>query len=228
MKIIISPAKTLSLSKPVIKDIEINSNAMIIINELKKKSTDEIKKILKISDKLLEENIAYIKNFNEKNFYKAIEMYSGTVYKALDYKTLTESAKDYLQENLIILSALYGLIKPLDFIKPYRLDFSSNLKIDGMSLKDYWKNLYNSGIKKGDTVINLASNEFSDLFDKSLFDWYDFDFFEFDGKNKKTHSTIAKKNRGILLREMALNKVKSIEDIKKLKDCGIKFEPKIR
>ncbi len=223
MKIILSPAKSLNLKNPVDKDWNINEHTKKIADVLREKSGEELKQILKISDKLVDENLAYINNFDKKTSYHAVEMYYGMAYKVLDISSLNESALAYVQEHLFILSAFYGILKPYEFIKPYRLDFNSKLKMEGQSLKNYWKDYYNSYIQEGETVFNLASNEFSDLFDKSKFNWIDFDFFELKDGIKKRHSTIAKKGRGRLLRELAEQNIQSLEDVKKLAGYGKYF-----
>ncbi len=224
MKIILSPAKSLNLSNPIQKDWQINEKTQEIAEELEKKTFSELKTMLKVSDVIAEENMVYIQNFHKKESYKAVELYDGLAYKSLNVREMNAEALAYLQEHLLILSAFYGVLRADNLIKPYRLDFNTRLKIDGKSLKTYWKSYYNSYIEEGETVLNLASKEFSDLFDKTRYDWVDFDFFELEGASKKRHSTIAKKGRGKLLRELAYHQVKRVEEIEKLKldFCSIK------
>ncbi len=224
MKIILSPAKTFNLQNPVGIDWSINEKTFKIARELRLKTANELKKELKLSDKLLAENLDYIKNFDSDISYKAIEMYNGMAYKEIKNSKFSVDEEKYINEHLLILSAFYGVIKPNDYIKPYRLDFNTPIKINGVSLKKFWREYYNASIDKGEVVLNLASNEFSDLFDKSNFKWYDFDFFKREGSNKKYHSTISKKSRGRLLRELAKSNAKSVEDIKTLESYGNFFE----
>ncbi len=216
MKIIISPAKTLNLKNSVSTDWTLNNYTKQIVGILKLLSRSELKKALKISDSLLNTNALYIKNFDKKVTYKALDMYNGMVFKALNAASLDKQSLKYLDDNLLILSALYGVLQPSDLIKPYRLDFNSSLKVDGVPLKNYWKKYYNTRIKEGETVFNFASKEFSDLFDRGRYNWHNFDFFELDNDKVKHHSTISKKGRGRLLRDCALHKVKNINEIKKL------------
>ncbi len=224
MKIILSPAKTMNLKNPIHEDWEINENTQKIVNILKSKTCEELKKLLKISDKLVDENIEYIKNFDKNVSYKAIEMYSGMVYKTLNIESIDNDSLKYLDEHLLILSALYGILKPSSLVKPYRLDFTSNIKVDGKSIKSFWKSYCNLYITEGETVLNLASKEFSELFDKTRYNWHDFDFFEISAGSKKRHSTISKKGRGRLLRSLADSKVKTVEDISKLDGFKIYFD----
>ncbi len=214
----------MNLDNPIFEDWIINQHTTKLVNILKNKSNDILQKELKISDKILEDVMNYINNFDKKTCYKAIEMYNGIVFKELNVNTMNKKDTLYLENNLLILSAFYGILKPFDLVKPYRLDFNSKLKIDRVSLKKYWKEFYNSYINVGEDIINLASNEFADLFNKSNYNWYDFDFFEFDGENKKINSTIAKKGRGKLLRELAENNICDVKDIYKLNSYKKYFE----
>ncbi len=223
MNIIMSPAKTFNLKNQILKNWDINLMTENIVNVLKGKSELEIKNELKLSDKLLNTKWDYIKKFDEKKSYNAVEMYFGTAFKSLDINSLDEKSKDYIKNHMFILSAFYGVLRPYDLVKPYRLDFNSKLKIDNVSLKKYWKDYYNSKISKGSVVINLASNEFADLFDKTNYEWHDFEFFEIKGGKEVKNSTVAKKCRGKLLREMAINNITTSERICNLKGYGKYF-----
>ncbi len=223
MKIILSPAKTLNLKNEVHRDWTISEKTRTIVELFRSMSSKEIKQSLKVSDKLIDDIMGYIRGFDIESTYKAVEMYHGMAYKSLDVSSLGEKEREYLDEHLLILSALYGVIKPSELIKPYRLDFNSKLKLNGESLRSFWKDEYNATISKGETVLNLASLEFSNLFDREKYDWHDVEFFDLSSGIKKTHSTISKKGRGTLLRELALNDVRTIEEVKKLNGHGLYF-----
>ncbi len=203
MKIIFSPAKTFSLAKPILTNWQINPLTEILLDIVKNMSMNELSSALKLNSKMLETVAEYIEKFDVATTYQAIELYSGTAFKALDAKTLDKDSLDYLNEHLLILSAFYGVCKPYDLIKPYRLDFTSKIKVDSLTLKKFWKDYYNSFIAEGETVVNLASNEFSSLFDKEKYDWWDFDFYQMENGIKKSNSVISKKMRGSYLREIA-------------------------
>ncbi len=224
MRIILSPAKTFCLENPINEDWVIHAPTRKIVDSIKQKTPEEIRQILKVSDKLLEQIMRYIDGFDEMRSYSAISMYSGAAYKALDVNSMSVQQQEYLEQNVLILSAMYGVLKPSENIKPYRLDFHSKLKVDGCSLKKFWKGYYNFCIKEGETVLNLASNEFSNLFVKSRYDWYDFDFFELLDGEKKKNSTIAKKGRGRLLRDMAVAGITDVYEIKTLSGFGRYFD----
>ncbi len=223
MKIIFSPAKTFYLENPIDKDWDINDYTRKIVDVLETQSEQELKRVLKISDKLLAENRQYIEGFQDKKSWNALEMYRGMAYQSLDANSLDPSFRRYLEDHLLILSALYGPLKPGALVKPYRLDFHTSLRIQDQSLKDFWTPYYLRFFKSGEVIFNLASNEFSSLLDPKNYCWYDFDFFQWQGKEKKRHGTIAKKGRGRLLREMAIQGIKEVSEIKDLKGYGEYF-----
>ncbi len=255
--ILLAPAKTMKLSEPQTFAASRPSDAQCrdeqlgsaqawlaalpvptqqIIDRLSLLEEAEVQKLFKLSPAKLREVMTYIAGFGTEEVYEAIAMYEGMVFKALDVASLTPAGRVYIDEHLLILSAFYGALRASDLIKPYRLDFNTALKVDGLSLKALWKSYYEALIPAGSLVFNLASDEFSSQFDASAYDWVDFDFFELRSVKggpggdavgtfeKKRHSTIAKKGRGRLLRAMAEHHVSSREDIRALPDYGRYFE----
>lgn len=218
MKIIFSPTKEMVLNSPISTDWILTKETYKIINELKKLSDEELKKKLKINDNILKTVKSYISSFDENLTYPALFMYNGLSFRTIKPSTLSDEELKYLNQHLLILSSLYGPILPNTLIKPYRLDFLSMIKIDNKSLKSFWKPLYNLEISNGDTILNLASNEFSELFDKSNYIWIDFEFYEIKNNKLKSHSTISKKGRGWMVSYLAKNKIKEISKLKKIKD----------
>ena len=200
MKIILSPAKTIS------------------------KTCERFSLGVEFSDKTNE----IIKNVPEvlvsKDYYKAFYMYDGMCYKNIKREEFDECDLEYIKEHLIIISALYGVLKPFDLINPYRLDFLMKTKMG--NLYNFWKDDIASDILKDtDFIVNLASDEFSKTVKKYISEKQilDFEFFEkVDGKLKK-HSTISKKARGMMLNFMTKNKIENIEDIKKFDKDGYGF-----
>ena len=136
MKIIISPAKTLDFNKiefdKATKPLFIDK-AGKIINELKKITEKDIEKSLKVNKKLASLNYKRYQNWKTEdgvNSKQAIFTYNGHLFKNIVLNKLNTEDLDYLQDNLVIISTLYGLLKPFDLIMPYRLDFLAKIKID--------------------------------------------------------------------------------------------------
>ena len=149
MKIIISPAKSLDF------DSELNTKnfsnpkflekTLAINSILKKKSPSDLMKLQSISEKLSElnwkRNLEFSENQNDDNSRPAIFAFNGDVYDGLDVKTLDDKKIDFLQNKLRIISGLYGVLKPLDLIQPYRLEMGTKIRVNGFSnLYEYWSN----------------------------------------------------------------------------------------
>ena len=200
MKIILSPAKTIS------KTCERFSSGFDF--------SDKTKEILKNAPEVLV----------SKDYCKAFYMYDGMCYKNIKREEFDEFDLEYIKEHLIIISALYGALKPFDLINPYRLDFLIKTKMG--NLNNFWKDdIAKNILKDTDFIVNLASDEFSKTVKKYISEKQilDFEFFEkVDGKLKK-HSTISKKARGMMLNFMTKNKIENIEDIKKFDNYGYVF-----
>lgn len=214
MKIIFAPSKEMDLSRGEKIPTSFSKNTEKIISSLKALDATELKKLYKVSDKVLEEIKSYIENFDKERAYKALDLYKGMAYKNLNVTNLSKEALTYLNDHLLILSAFYGPISPNTYIKPYRLDFNTAIKIGEKGLKNLWKDDYNKNFKEGEIILNLSSNEFSSLIDRKSFIFYDFEFFEMKDGKLKSHSTISKKARGLMLRYLANERVMDIEAIK--------------
>lgn len=223
MKIIFSPSKEMSFSNPCNEATTYSDKTITIISTLKILNKDEIKNIYKISDKVADEVINYIDNFDIEESYRAIEMYTGLAFRKFDIYSLNPDERSYLDEHLIILSAFYGTINPEKLVRPYRLDMNIGIKIDGLSLKNFWKDEFNSAFHNGETILNLASDEFANLIDRKKFKIYDFDFFEKKDGRLKSHSTISKKSRGLMLNYICKNKIENLENLKNFNLEGFEF-----
>ena len=200
MKIILSPAKTIS------KTCERFSSGFDFSNKTKE--------ILKNAPEVLV----------SKDYCKAFFMYDGMCYKNIKREDFDECDLEYIKEHLIIISALYGAHKPFDLINPYRLDFLMKTKIG--NIYNFWKDdIVNGILNDTDFIVNLASDEFSKTVKKYISEKQilDFEFYEKVDEKLKKHSTISKKARGTMLNLMTKNKIENIEDIKKFDKEGYVF-----
>ena len=144
MKIVVSPAKTLDYESDLPTKKSSNpqflEEAETLNKKLERKTKKEIGKLMSISDKLADLNYQRYKEFStpftKKNARPAVYAFAGDVYNGLDAYTIPENKIDKLQDTLRILSGMYGILKPLDLMQPYRLEMGTNLKIQN------YKNLY--------------------------------------------------------------------------------------
>ena len=148
MIILLSPAKTLDYERPTINISHsvpsLLSKSKTLINSLKEKKQDEISSLMNISDKLASLNSDRYKSWKglkkESDVSKqAIFVFKGDVYQGLDIDSFNKKDLEYSQNHLRLLSGLYGLLKPLDIIEPYRLEMGTKLRTDkGKNLYEFW------------------------------------------------------------------------------------------
>ncbi|MFX0557297.1 peroxide stress protein YaaA [Maribacter sp. CXY002] len=229
MKIVISPAKSLDYERELPTG---RYSYPKFIEEAKKLNTILVKKkpkaladLMSISDNLAqlnwERNQQFSVPFTTQNARPAVYAFNGDVYTGLDAYTIPESKLDNLQDTLRILSGLYGVLRPLDLMQPYRLEMGTSLKIGRKkNLYEFWKkeitNSLNVELKDNELFVNLASNEYFDAVDsKSLKVPIITPIFK-DWKNDKLKviSFFAKKARGAMVRYILDSEAKSLEDIK--------------
>ena len=179
MKIVISPAKSLDFETqlPTKQYTEGNflKEANTVHKVLKKKKPKELSELMAISEKLADlnwqRNQEWATPFTPENARPAVYAFNGDVYIGLDAYSLPEEKLEVLQDKLRILSGLYGLLKPLDLIQPYRLEMGTRLPIGkSKDLYEFWKTkltkALNAELKKDELFINLASNEYFSAIDK--------------------------------------------------------------
>ena len=227
MKIIMSPAKEMATDVPVQKDWVLTEDSQKIVSLLSNYSKEELKKLLKVSDTLLEENWEKIQKFQESVTYHAMDLYQGLAFRSFKQVADWKEHKAYAVQHLRILSALYGAISPDECVKPYRLDLTMNLKVEGETLKKYWKERIVSSFEKGECIVNLASSEFSSLFNKKQYDWVDVDFYEKKEGALKQHSTISKKARGKMAAWIVLHQIQDKDELRNFDVDGYTFDESI-
>ena len=228
MKILISPAKSLDFDSNIdslkcTQPVFLNKTSQIN-SVLKEKSPKDLMQLQGISQKLSDlnwkRNNDYVDNHNNKNSRPAVFAFNGDVYSGIDVKTLSEDKVYDLQKSLRILSGYYGVLKPLDLIQPYRLEMGTKLAVNGSeNLYKFWsENITNSildEMSSEDLLINLASNEYFEAFDKKKFNGRIVSpvFKDFKNGKLKIISFYAKKARGMMVRYIVDNSVSSYNEL---------------
>jgi len=240
MLIVISPAKTLDFeNKPSSLHYSTNdflSEAEKLIKELKNYTADDLIKLMGISSKLAylnyERFATWKRPFNIENAKQALLAFKGDVYTGLDAESLNEKELLYTQDHLRILSGLYGVLRPLDLIQPYRLEMGTKLNTNSFQgLYKYWGDKLTQNINKAliaqsdDVLINLASNEYFKALDKSKLKAEIITpvFKDFKNGEYKTISFYAKKARGLMSRFILKNQLKNPEELKHFETNGYYF-----
>jgi uncharacterized protein len=222
MKVIISPAKTLDYeTAPITKKHskpKFTKEADELVKKLAKYSEKNIGKLMGISPKLAKLNFERFQEWPTAPQKQAILAYMGDVYEGLNAADFKEKDLEFAQEHLFMLSGLYGLLRPLDLIKPYRLEMSTKI-----GLYDFWGDKLTK-LLGDDIVINLASEEYSKAVKpKNIIH---VSFYEMKNGKPKIIALFAKKARGMMARYIIKNKITRPEDIKKFTNGGYKFSAK--
>ena len=175
----------------------------------------------KIADLNYERNHDWSLPFTKNNSRQAVYAFSGDVYRGLDAYSIDDDKIDFMQGTVRIISGLYGLVKPLDLIQPYRLEMGTKFTFDNnRNLYDYWKekitNQLNLELSENEPVLNLASNEYFKAIDSKVVngDIYSANFKEFKDGKYKTIAIFSKKARGMMARYIIENNISDINSLK--------------
>lgn len=222
MIVYISPAKGFNEVEMESRTLPIFLNeSEFLIENLKKYSIEDLEKLMKINSKLAKLNYDRFQNFEfSKDLTPAIYGYDGIQYKTIDIESLDWEDIEYLDEHLRIISGLYGVLKPLDGIYPYRLEMGTKLILDkNKNLYDFWGDkIYKNLAEESDGVIvNLASLEYSKGISKYVENelYIECIFKEKRGDELKIMSVSSKKARGLMVRFIAKNRIEDYRELKK-------------
>ncbi len=241
MLILISPAKTLDYQSPLATERhtqpELLNYSQQLIREARKLSAPQIASLMSISDKLASLNATRFHDWNPQftaqNARPAILAFKGDVYTGLQAETFSEDDFDFAQRHLRMLSGLYGVLRPLDLMQPYRLEMGIKLENKkGKDLYSFWGDIITNKLNEAlseqgdDVVINLASDEYfksvktaklkANLIKPVFLD-------EKNGKFKVI-SFYAKKARGLMSRYIIQNRLTRPEQLMAFNSEGYFFD----
>ena len=240
MLMVISPAKNLDETaverKLVATQYEFENDSQVLIDKLKTLNELDLMELMKISSKLANLNLdrynAWQLPFDESNAKQAAMLFKGDVYQGLDAPNLTDDDLAFAQNHLRILSGLYGLLRPLDLMQPYRLEMGTKFKNErGNNLYQFWgekiTNKLNENLSSlnSQVLVNLASIEyFKAVKPKNLKAIIVTPIFK-DWKNGqyKIISFYAKKARGLMANYAIKNRITDVEDLKLFDSAGYGF-----
>ncbi len=229
MKLVISPAKSLNYESELPTGF---SSESCFLNEakqlnalLKKKSAKTLSELMRISPKLgalnYERNQNWSLPFSSDNARQAIYAFNGDVYRGLDAYTISEEKLDVLQNTVRIISGLYGLLKPLDLIQPYRLEMGTKFPVGkNKNLYEFWRkkitSTLNDEMDENEPLVNLASQEYFKAIDVKALKApiIHIDFKEFKNGQFKTIAIFSKRARGLMTRYIVDSNAQNVEDLK--------------
>lgn len=235
MLLLISPAKTLDFSNHNHGNNDASTplfqkEALELVQILKNCSSQDLASLMNLSDKLSELNYQRFQNFDNLAKKPAIYAYKGDVYQGLELEQYSAENINFANNYLRIISGLYGILKPLDLIQPYRLEMSIKLiNPMGGNLYSFWEEKITHLLNQEnvDVIINLASNEYSSSIIKRKLNKPMIDIV-FKENNNGTYKIIgihAKKARGIMANYIIRNSIKTAQEIKEFGSNNYKFMP---
>lgn len=231
MLIVLSPAKTLDYVTPATTDkytlpdfIDRSADLITILRSMR---PSQIASLMSISDALAALNVAryaeWSETFTSDNAKQAILAFNGDVYEGLDAASLTARQLDYVQSHIRILSGLYGVLRPLDLMQPYRLEMGTRLANGhGKDLYSFWGETVTDALntvvaqQKGHVLVNLASEEYFKVVKPKHLDAEIITpvFEEWKGGQYKVISFYAKRARGLMARYAAVKGIRQPENLK--------------
>jgi cytoplasmic iron level regulating protein YaaA (DUF328/UPF0246 family) len=241
MLIVISPAKTLDYETPpslkAFSQPQYLDQSQLLIDKLRKQSANKLEKLMKISPALCELNKERYQQwqppFDVDNAKQAVYAFKGDVYIGLEAESMGKKDIDWAQQHLRILSGLYGLLRPLDLMQPYRLEMGTSLKTRrGKNLYEFWNKRITDGLNQqleeidSHHLINLASNEYyksvkpshlnAEVITPAFLDWKNGEY--------KMIGFFAKKARGSMSAWIIRNRVKDINKLPEFDADGYGFD----
>jgi len=235
MLLLISPAKTLNETPTTLTDYtqpQLLEETDVLVKKMRTLNSVDIQALMKVSEKIADLNVERYQKFslpfNLDNAKQAVLAFKGDVYQGLDAETLTKEELDFAQQHLGILSGLYGLLKPLDLMQPYRLEMGTRLNVeDAANLYGFWNDKITEKInaQEQDTIVNLASNEyFKAVKTKQLKgQLWNVNFKELRNGKYKVISFSAKRARGMMCRYVVQNRLTNPNDMKQFDWDDYKF-----
>ena len=237
LKVILSPAKKLKTNLPAVEEIRPPQHweaTEKIARALKKYSTKKIAALMSLSNDLASLNYQRYQDFNTEpsgeESYAAVDLFDGEAYNGLAADEWDQKTRSYADQHLFILSGLYGILKPLDSIQPYRLEMGTKLKVGKhKNLYDFWGTTLMNSIEERlgpkDTLINLASNEYSKALQLKKFKNPVITpvFKEYKNGAYKTIMVFAKNARGKMSRYILEKELKDPEQLKAYDLEGYQF-----
>ena len=242
MLLVLSPSKALNFAAPPMQagvtTPELKDDIAILAERAKRLRPFELKRMMSISDDLAKLNRDRFQAFDpaSDDGLQAIFAFNGDVYTGLQGRTLDKAGLKWTQDHVRILSGLYGLLRPLDVIQPYRLEMGVRLKTRrGNTLYDFWGDRIAQALNgageghKHHQIVNLASQEYFGGVDRKALRWpvIACRFLEEKDGEAKIISFYAKKARGLMARYAADTKAKQADDLKTFDYDGYRFRPEL-
>lgn len=236
MLTLISPAKTLDWSDPAIDLYSLptfQKETFELVSRMKKKSVEDIKELMDISDNLAVLNkkryLDFQKKFDFDSSKQALLAFNGDVYTQIEVSTYSKEDFEFAQDHLRILSGLYGLLRPMDLIQPYRLEMGIRLETKkGKNLYDFWGSRIAKSINESANshpIVNLASQEYFKAVDTKKLKSPVITpiFLEYRNGKYETIGLFAKKARGMMVNYIIKNRIEDPQLLRGFEEAGYEY-----
>lgn len=229
MRIILSPAKKMNMDLDTLEPLGLPvyiGQAEALLFWMRQQSHEDLQKLWKCNDKIAQQNFERLEHMDlYSRLTPAILSYEGIAYQYMAPAVFEKSQFEYVQANLRILSAFYGVLKPMDGVTPYRLEMQAKASVGGCKdLYDLWGSRLYDGVRdESGIIVNLASKEYSKCIERYLTagDTYiAVTFCEKSGERLVTKGTYAKMARGEMVRYMAEMQIENPQDIRRFDRLG--------
>ncbi|MFZ9036111.1 MAG: peroxide stress protein YaaA [Francisellaceae bacterium] len=242
---LISPAKSLNFNDDLPFAIntttpQFQNETADLVNQLKRLEPEDFEKLMHISPKLAQGVFEMYVNFKPQKFdhtnsKPALFAFNGDVYKGLDAKSLTPSQFEFANDHLLMLSGLYGFLRPADLMQAYRLEMGTKFTIDNQVLAHSWKQKLTARINElldkhsSKIIVNLASKEYAAAIDHKAIkgQWRDIEFKEYRDGKYKIIALLAKRARGRMVRFILEHNIDSPEALQGFDYDGYGFNPEL-
>lgn len=237
MLVIISPAKKMDFTEPnhgfKYTEVQYKDELNYLLEVMKKKSFEDLADMMSLSKSLSELNYHRYQSFDKQPSKPALMAFKGDVYSKMSVDYYSEEDMCFAQKHLRILSGLYGLLRPLDLIRAYRLEMGTKLKTKfGNNLYNFWQDKLTAEVsdimsRDDKVLINLASAEYSSALDLKKLPGRVIvvNFKNFNRGEYLTVGLLAKRARGMMADFIIKNKITLVDDLKKFSEGGYKFMP---
>ncbi len=236
MLIVLSPAKSLDFTTnfncQVSTKPRFQKECALLIENLKYFTSDDLQRIMAISKKLGDLNYQRFHDFKKTDERQAILAFDGDVYDGIDKEKYHEKDFNFAQEHLVILSGLYGLLKPLDLIKPHRLEMGTDFKNTNFFIKnlyEFWQDKITQVINENPakTIVNLASQEYFSAINSKKINKRIIEIIFQDKKDGilKTIGINSKKARGLMTNFAIKNKISNPQNLQEFQEGNYRFNP---
>lgn len=225
MKILIPTAKEMKTGTPVSSQ-PLSKASQAVLEALQDYGVSDLQQLYHLKETAAQKELEHWQAMVKGSAltYPALELFNGLMYRQIAFDSTPENLA-FIHRSIFITSSFYGIINALEPIAEHRLDFLNPLKVDGKTLKQFWRESFDAFVPDTEPILSLLSSEFEEVFSSPIRKkLIRVSFFEEKNGQLKKHSTISKKARGQLITQIIQNKITEPEQLKTLTFSGFTYQ----